>query len=115
MNTLTDLLIITCLICFITDVSGFVQSIKRQYLRKFWGIKNPDISVLNWKPFDCSLCLTFYSTLIYIAVTGNFTLPWIGMCVLLSLISSNISGFMLCVKDFLAAVECRIQKLIEKI
>ena len=115
MDTLTDLLIITCLVCFITDVSGFAQSVKRQYLRKFWGIKNPDISVLNWKPFDCSLCGVFWCTLIYIAVTGNFTLPWIGMCILLSLISSNISGFMLCVKDFLAAVECLIQKLIEKI
>ena len=115
MDTLTDLLIITCIVCFIIDVSGFVQSIKRQYLRKFWGIKNPDISVLNWKPFDCSLCSVFWCTLIYIAVTGNFTLPWIGICVLLSLISSNISGFMLCIKDFLAAVECRIQKLIEKI
>lgn len=115
MHTLTDLLIITCLVCYVTDVSGFVQSIKRQYLRKFWGIKNPDISVLNWKPIDCSLCSVFWCTLIYIAVTGNFTLSWIGMCVLLSLLSSNISGFMLCIKDFLAAVECRIQKLIEKI
>ena len=115
MNTLTDLLIITCLICYVIDVSGFIQSIKRQYLREFWGIKNPDISVLNWKPIDCSLCSVFWCTLIYIAVTGNFTLPWIGMCVLLSLMSSNISGFMMFIKDFLAAVECRIQKLIEKI
>lgn len=115
MNTLIDLLIVTVIVCFVIDVSGFIQSIKRQYLRKFWGIKNPDISLLNWKPFDCSLCCVFYCTLIYIAVSGNFTLPWIGMCVLLSLTSSNVSGLMLCVKDFLAAVECRIQKLINKI
>lgn len=115
MSTLIDMLIIACIVCFVIDVSGFVQSMKRLYLRRFWKMKNPDISSLSWKPFDCSLCSVFWCTLIYIAVTGNFTLPWIGMCVLLSFISSNISGFMLCVKDFLAAVECRIQKLIEKI
>lgn len=115
MSTLIDLLIITVIICFVIDVSGFIQSIKRYYLSKFWGIKNPDISVLNWKPIDCSLCSVFWCTLIYIAATGNLTLPWTGMCVMLSLLSSNISGFMLCIKDFLAALECRIQKLIEKI
>ena len=103
MNTLIDMLIIACIVCFVIDVSGFVQSMKRLYLR------------LSWKPFDCSLCSTWWSCLLYIIITGRFTLIYILVAAMLATVSSNISGFMLCIKDFLAAVECRIQKLIEKI
>lgn len=107
--------IIACIVCFIIDVSGFVQSMKRLYLRRFWKMKNPDISSLSWKPFDCSLCSTWWSCLLYIIIAGRLTLIYILVAAMLAMISSNISGFMLCIKDFLAAVECRIQKLIEKI
>lgn len=109
------MLIITCIVCFVIDVSGFVQSMKRLYLRRFWKMKNPDISSLSWKPFDCSLCSTWWSCLLYIIIAGRFTLIYILVAAMLAMVSSNISGFMLCIKDFLAAVECRIQKLIEKI
>lgn len=109
------MLIITCIVCFVIDVSGFVQSMKRLYLRRFWKMKNPDISSLSWKPFDCSLCSTWWSCLLYIIITGHFTFIYILVAAMLAMVSSNISGFMLCIKDFLAAIECRIQKLIEKI
>lgn len=115
MKTLIDMVIITMTVCFVTDVSGFVQSIKRMYLRKVWKMRRPDITDLDWKPFDCSLCLSLYCMLAYMAVTGHFTLGWLAVCVLLSMSASNISGFMLCIKDLLAALETLFQKLISKI
>ena len=113
MMTIINLVLIAIIVCYVIDISGFIQSIKRQYLRKMFKIKNPDISTLNWKPFDCSRCLTLYSGLIYLAIVGNFTIPYITIVALLSMLSSNISGLLLTIKDYLAAFEMWLEKLIK--
>jgi hypothetical protein len=114
MNTLIDLFLLTIIVCYIEDCSGFIQSVKRQFLRKVMKIKNPNITSLNWKPWDCSRCLSFYSGLIYLLFTHNFIIPYIAFVSFLSLISSNISGFLFCVKDILTLIENLIQRLIQK-
>lgn len=115
MSVILDLFFLTVIVCFIIDVSGFIQSVKRQFLRKVMKIKNPNITSLNWKPWDCSRCLSFYSGLIYLLFTSNFTIPYIALVSFLSLISSNISGFLFCIKDILALIENLIQRLIQKL
>lgn len=110
--TIVNLILITIIVCYIEDCSGFVQSIKRQYLRKFLKLQNTDITLLNWKPFDCSRCITFYSGLIYLLCIGKFTIPYITFVSILSLLSSNISGLLLTLKDYLSAFENWLQKLI---
>lgn len=112
--TIINLVLIAIIVCYVIDISGFIPSIKRQYLRKMFKIKNPDISTLNWKPFDCSRCLTLYSGLIYLAIAGNLTIPYITIVALLSMLSSNISGLLFTIKDYLAAFEMWLQKLIQK-
>lgn len=116
MSTLIDLLIITVIICFIVDCSGLMHSLKvtiASFLKKRFAFVNPDSIRI---PFiSCSLCSVWWAGIIYIICIGEFNLVNLAIVSMLSLTSSNISGFMLCIKDFLAAVECRIQKLIEKI
>jgi len=114
MKILIDLFFLTIIVCYVIDCSGFVQSIKRQFLRKIMHLSNPNPSVLNWKPFDCSQCLTFYVCLIYIIVTNHFMLMYVFAAVIFSLLSSNISGLLLCIKDYLAAFEMWLQKQIEE-
>lgn len=115
MSVILDLILLTIIVCYIEDCSGFVQSVKRQFLRKVMKIKKPDASTLNWPPFDCSRCMSFYSGLIYLLITHNFIIPYIAFVAFLSLISSNISGFLFSIKDILALIENLIQRLIQKL
>lgn len=109
--------LIACVVCFIVDCSGVMTDIRKTVASLIYRKTKMkvDYSELKLKPIGCSLCSVWWCCLIYILIKGEFTIANVAFAAFLSLISSNISGFMLCVKDFLAAVECGIQKLIEKI
>lgn len=94
-----NLLIISGILCYIVDISGIVDEFKKFLWKKY--IKKGDYHNLSLKPFDCSRCCVWWSTLIYIIATGHFTLPYIGFCALLSLLASNISDFLIWIKDTL--------------
>lgn len=94
-----DLLFITILIVFIIDLSGFTQSI--QHLLKKFLNTNKDIVI---KPFMCSLCMTFWTTIIYIILTHNFTLLLLSYCVALSFMTPIIASAMKLIQDILAAI-----------
>ena len=108
MTTLLNLLMITTIACFIVDLSGFVNSIKRLFLRKLGLPVTPES--LNWKPFDCSLCMSFWCGLAYLIITSNLNLIGITIVALCAFFSSNISGLLLLIKDLLSFVETKISK-----
>lgn len=116
MKTVLDLLFLTIIICFIVDVSGFFNFIKKfiasRLEGKYKNLKSEDIKI----PFiTCSLCSVWWCGLIYLLITHNFTIPYIALVSFLSLISSNISGFLFSIKDILALIENLIQRLIQKL
>ena len=117
MNTLIDLFLLTIIICFIIDVSGISNDIRKLVSRLILKYTKIKISWedLKIKPFLCSLCMTFWSGLGYLLFTSNFTIPYIALVSFLSLISSNISGFLFSIKDILALIENLIQRLIQKL
>lgn len=82
MNMCKDLIMIAAIIVFIVDNSGFVPNIKGAISGWLTGgkIKNKYWSV---KPFDCSLCLTFWVGLIYLFCTHQFCLVGV-LCVCLA-------------------------------
>lgn len=79
-----ELLIISALVIYIVDLSGFTDSWKNFLFRHF------KTNTKNMKPFDCSLCMTWWVGLIYLAFSGQFTLPMIGMVAALSYLSYPI-------------------------
>ena len=114
-NTILDLIFLTFIICFIIDVSGVMTDIRKfvaKQIYKFTKIK-VEYKDLRLKPIGCSLCSTWWSGLIYLLIFGKFTLGYIAFVAFLSLISSNISGFMFTLKDYLATFENWLQKLIQ--
>ena len=116
MNTLVDLFLLTVIICFIVDCSGFFNFIKKfiasRLEGKYKNLKAEDIKI----PFiTCSLCSVWWSGLIDLLFVGKFTIPYIAFVAFLSLISSNISGFLFSIKDILALIENLIQRLIQKL
>lgn len=116
MNTIVNLILIAIIICFIVDVSGVMTDIRKfvaKQIHKYTNIK-VDYTELKLKPIGCSLCMTWWSGLIYLLFVGKFTIPYIAFVAFLSLISSNISGFLNTIKDFLSAFEMWLQKQIQE-
>lgn len=101
-----NLLIITIIICFIVDLSGFIQEMEG-ILSKWLKFK-----VHIPKPFSCSLCLSFWCNLIYLLISHHFTLPYIVFVALASFLSKNISGFLLWIRELLVKIETLLYKLI---
>lgn len=85
-------LYITLIIIFIVDISGFIDSIK-YLLSKILGF-----NVTKLKPIDCSLCLTFWSTLIYTILT-DLTLFNILLCCVFSYSTTYILELVYLMKD----------------
>lgn len=115
MKTILDLIFLSIIICFIVDVSGVMNEIRKfiaSIISKKTKIK-VDYRELKLRPVGCSLCSIWWSGLGYLLFVGKFTIPYIALVSFLSLISSNISGFLFCVKDILSVIENLIQKLIQ--
>lgn len=78
-----NIFLITFIIVFIIDLSGFIDSIKTfiQFLvYKIYGLR---INEFRIKPFDCSLCMSFWTNIIYIYIINEVTIlniAFISIC-----------------------------------
>lgn len=116
MNTLLNLFLMTIVICFVVDCSGIMTDIRKFVANIIY--KNTKMKVdpneLKMKPIGCSLCMTWWAGIIYLLCIGDFTLVNLTFVAFLSLVSSNISGLLLTLKDYLATFEMWLKKLIMK-
>lgn len=106
-----NLLLITICICFIVDLSGFVETVKKWIWRLLKG-KDKPYKDFNFKPFDCSLCMSHHCMFIWALCTGNLSLPIYAVICGLSFLSSNITGFMSLIKDLLIKAENKIEDIL---
>ena len=104
------MLLITFVVVFIIDNPGVIDSIKKWIWKRY--IKIGDYNNINLKPFDCSLCSTWWINLIYIAITGKFSILYIAFSALLSLLASNIADFQRWIKDLLTTIINLLYKLL---
>ena len=102
------LLLIEVIVCFIVDCSGFIISLK-SFILKMLHLPKSRPQDLPLKPFDCSLCMTWWTGLIYLLVTGSFSIISLAILSMLALLSSNVSGILLTIKDLLAWLECKLR------
>lgn len=68
-----DMTIITLITVFVIDMTDFIPSTKRMIYRVI--AKKPGRDDWTFKPFDCSLCMTFWLSLTYLLITSSLTLP----------------------------------------
>ena len=109
---LINLILIAAIVVFIVDISGAVDSLKSglKWILTKGKMKNSDYQL---KPLDCSLCMTFWSGIIYILITNNFTLPYLAFVCLLACFSGVIKTSILLVEDILIKITQLIYKLID--
>lgn len=103
----TDILLITILVVFIIDLSGVVDSFK-QSLSKWIGKGE----IKRLKPFDCSLCVTFWSGLIYLVIVGEFNLLSLVVVSMFAYLTQPISLFLRLCKDILNCLITKIEDIL---
>lgn len=95
MNIYVELLLTTVVVVFVVDLSGFTQTWKNALGR--WLHLDPyKIAV---KPFDCSLCMTWWTTLAVCLIEGRFTFLTVAYCALLAFIADVVASALRLVKD----------------
>ena len=91
----TDLFSILIISVLVIDISGFVYSLKVA-IGKFLGISPNSFRI---KPFDCSFCMTFWISLIYLLVAGRFTLVNIAIVLLMCCLTTPLKNLIMSVRD----------------
>ena len=100
---LINLICIQLLVVFIVDISGAIDSLKSGLK---WILTKGKMSSSDYrlKPIDCSLCMTFWSGLIYLWCVGSFTLPWICIVGLLAAFSGLAKSTILLFEDIVVRI-----------
>lgn len=71
--TILNLFIISIIWVLILDLSGFSQTIDRTLYKIFYKGR-PYREDAHFKPFDCSLCMTWWTGLLYLLITHTLSL-----------------------------------------
>lgn len=117
MSVILDMVMISVIVCFIVDVSGVMDDIRRmvaRFIGRKTGLK-PDWRELKLKPIGCSLCSVWWTCIAYILFKDCLSIENVFYAAVLSLLSSNISGFLFSVKDALSSIGTLFKKLLMKI
>jgi hypothetical protein len=94
MKIYIDLLFIAAITIYIVDLSGFTESWRSALTR--W-LKAKELKPI--RPFDCSLCMTWWVGIIYAVCTGSVTLPVIAYIAALSFLSLPISHVFIFIRE----------------
>lgn len=99
-----NITLLAVVVVFVVDISGIVETLKE-------GIgKLLNIKVGRLRPFDCSLCMVWWSCLIYALCVGAFSIPMIAYISLLALLSLRIADTLRLISDIIGAIVERISK-----
>lgn len=107
-----DLILMAAIVVFIVDISGAVDSLKSglKWILTRGKMNNSDYRL---KPIDCSVCMTFWSGIVYLLIVNEFTLPYLAFVCLLSCFSEVIKSSILLVEDVLIKIIQWIYKLMD--
>ena len=98
-----NLFIISIIWVLILDLSGFARTIDKLFYKIFYP-KRPFRTDAHFPPFDCSLCMTWWSCLIYLIVVNALTLPNIAIALLFAWGTTIEKDIFIFVKDLITKV-----------
>jgi len=88
-----NLLYITVITVIIIDISGFIPNIE-QYIAKWLKVKNVHMHLI-----ECSFCINWWLSLLYIIFTNNFTLSNIAYILFLSTLTPVIYSIIITIRE----------------
>ena len=93
-----DLFEITVIVVIIVDISGFIDSIK-SFVGKVLHINN-----VNLKPLDCSFCMNFWVSMVYLVIANELSITAVMVTLLLSTMTPIIKDVIYLVRDILGKI-----------
>lgn len=93
-----NLILITVITVIIIDISDFIDNLK-SFIKKIitkGKLSSPDYSL---KPLDCSFCMNFWVSLVYLIISNSFTLEYICLVLVLSFLTTTIKDVLFTVKS----------------
>lgn len=106
MKTIIDLLLVAVVWVFVLDLSGFWDEVTTKV--SGWLTNGRVRRPFSLKPFSCSLCMTFWTGLVYLLATGHMTLPMVAYVCMLAYLTPRI-------KDGLLVLDALLAKLFDLI
>ena len=104
--TYLKLIEITVITVIVIDISGFIDSIK-EFIGKMLNISN-----VRLKPFDCSFCLNFWTSMAYLICVDELSLTTLMVSLLLSVMTPAIQDLIYLIRDLTATIINKISNLI---
>lgn len=99
-----DLICMTFIMVFVIDISGVVEHLET-FITKLFKSK---FQLHIPRPFSCSLCMTFWSGIIYIICNSELSITSIAIVSLCAMLSSTLN-------DVINVIINNIKKLLNKI
>ena len=106
-----NLFLISVIWVVILDLSGFIPSFKT-ILARFLNMPAKFSENIKIKPFECSLCMTWWSGLIYLIFIHEISFLNISAALLISFFTTTTKDFILLVQDLINWVFIQISKLL---
>lgn len=108
---MVNLICIAFIVVLIIDCTDIIDSFKR-WLSLFLSKGVINTTAYRLKPFDCSLCMTFWLGLFYLLST-EFTIPLFAFNCLLAVLSENIKESIYLLKDILVIINRKVLNFLE--
>ena len=96
--TILNLFIISIIWVLILDLSGFAQTIDRT-LYKIIYKGRPYREDAHFKPFDCSLCMTWWTGLLYLLITHTLSIFNIAILLVFAWSTTMEKDIFILIKD----------------
>lgn len=100
---------LTAIVVFIVDISGFTETWKG-WLGKWLGV-----TVGRVRPFDCSLCASFWANIVLLLCTHALTLPCLAFACLLAALTVQIGQVIQMLRYALDSAVRKFNNLLDKI
>lgn len=100
MKIYSDILLIATIYVFGLDISGFWQALSSAIKR--WLTGGRMSQPFQLKPFSCSLCMTFWTGLLYLLLTHHLTIANAAFVCLVAMLTPRIKDLLLVVDGLLA-------------
>ena len=109
---LLKLLCIQLICVLVIDISGFIDSIKYG-ISKFLTKGKIPTTDYRIKPFDCSLCMTWWSCLIYMICIGQVSVFLLAYILFLAIMTPVAKDIIVLLRDICIKVINKIYDIIQ--
>lgn len=110
MDAYLVLILLTLVVVNIVDISGFVDTVKRWIWK--WLKPNSPYRDFDFRPWSCSYCMSHHVGLLYLIISGEFTLPLYVFLLFLAFITPVLVMALHMVYDCLVSIINAIYRLL---